>query len=154
MQYFKKVISDLDIRLPNDIIRKKVIDSGAVKDGSIKIESTQPAQPIIPNYTLFFENDIPLPSTSYKGSHKFEVKPYDEYFQIYSDLAKGQNLDKNSEYQENAISNSTIAYVGQPEWIRYDKTIGIKIGINRPTLGCKIVKIKEIINKIGTTSVK
>jgi hypothetical protein len=127
IEYFQKVISDLDIRLPNEVIRKKIKSSGVNNDKKVEIETDDKAAPAIPQYNLFFENDIPLPSNRYKVK-TFTVDPYDKYFQIYTDLANGVNIGKNSEYQEEAAWGNTYGSgLADKDWIRYDKTIGNKM---------------------------
>ena len=123
IEYFQKVISDLDIRLPNEKIRKNIQSSGINNDTRVEIETDDEEAPAIPQFNLFFENDIPLPSSSYK-TKTFTVEPYDTYFGIYSDLARGININKNSEYQEVAVGGSSVI---NKSWIRYDKTIGEKM---------------------------
>jgi hypothetical protein len=127
IEYFQKVIEDLDIRLPNEVIRKKVKSAGVNNDKTIEIETDDVAAPAIPQFNLFFENDIPLPSNRYKVK-TFTVESYDKYFQIYTDLANGVNIDKNSEYQEEAAWGNTYGSgLQDKQWIRYDKTIGNKM---------------------------
>jgi hypothetical protein len=124
IEYFQKVIEDLDIRLPNEVIRSKVRSSGVNNDKRVEIETDDEEAPSIPQFNLFFENDIPLPKKSYKVK-PFTVEPYDVYFQTYTDLANGINIDKNSEYQEEEVYGSTKASnLANKQWIRYDKTIG------------------------------
>jgi len=126
IEYFKKVISDLDVRLPNDTLRKKIFDGDAAKDSTVKIDSTTETQPFIPNFRLFFENDIPLPSTSYtKTGTSFVVEPYDVYFETYRKLSEGIELSQNSEYKEEAIRLNYTS--NSKSWIRYDRTIGKKM---------------------------
>lgn len=127
IEYFQKVIEDLDVRLPNETIRKKIKSSGNNNDKRVEIETEDKAAPSIPQFNLFFENDIPLPKKSYKAK-TFTVEPYDTYFQIYTDLANGINIDKNSEYQEEAaVGNTSGSGLQNKNWIRYDKTIGNKM---------------------------
>ena len=126
IEYFKKVISDLDIRLPNDKIRSKVESSGSFQQEGVKIET--PRLQIVPltKFDLFFENDIPLPKDSYKNPlTPFNVAGYDTYYNIYANLARGKNLNQNSEFQELAVGgNSGLSESGRTNWIRYDYTIG------------------------------
>jgi hypothetical protein len=127
IEYFQKVIEDLDIRLPNEVIRKKVKSSGVTNDKKVEIETDDEEAPAIPQFNLFFENDIPLPKKSYKAK-PFTVEPYDTYFQIYTDLARGININKNSEYQEEAaVGNTSGSGLQDKQWIRYDRTIGDKM---------------------------
>jgi hypothetical protein len=124
IEYFKKVIADLDIRLPNDKIRSKVESSGSFQQEGVKIET--PAFEIVSpgKFNLFFENDIPLPKSSYKNKPSdFKVDGYNVYYDTYSNLAMGKDLDKNSEYQEATIGGNLDSTA---QFIRYDYTLGVK----------------------------
>ena len=129
IEYFKKVISDLDIRLPNDKIRSKVESSGSFQQEGIKIETPRLQKKILTEFDLFFENDIPLPKNSYKNNPaNFHVDGYDKYYDIYAGMARGEEafISQNSEFQEVAIGgNSNLTASARQDWIRYDRTLGV-----------------------------
>ena len=127
IEYFKKVISDLDVRLPNDKIRKSVESSGSFQSTAIDIEGTEVETPIVLKYNLFFENDIPLRKYNDKT---FEVKSYNEYFKVYRELAQINDTTDPS-YQQNhryerAKAGGSPVIAKEENWIRYDQTIGSK----------------------------
>ena len=128
IEYFKKVISDLDVRLPNEKIRESVESSGSFKSTSIEIESNELERPIIPEYTLFFENDIPV--RNYSGSEDFSVDPYNEYFEIYKGLASISDttdpIYKENHRYKRAEAGGSAVVPKEEFWVRYDKTIGNK----------------------------
>ena len=126
IEYFKKVIADLDVRLPNDKIRSKVESSGSFQQESIKIETPSLQTIINGTFNLFFENDIPLSKDKYKKNPKdFKVDGYDVYFQTYEALASGKGLDKTSEHKEEEVSGNNLSESGSRGWIRYDYTLGV-----------------------------
>ena len=125
IEYFRKVISDLDIRLPNEKIRTKVESSGSFQQEGVKIET--PRLETIKNteFNLFFENDIPIQKNSYKNPDNFVVDKYSDYYEIYDSLARGTKLDQNSEFKEVAVGGrSNLSVEERKAWIRYDYTIG------------------------------
>ncbi len=125
IEYFKKVISDLDIRLPNEKIRTKVESSGSFKQEGITIETPKLETQKITQFNLFFENDIPIQKNSYKNQANFVVDKYSDYYDIYQNLARGQKLDQNSEFKEVAVGGgSNLDPSERLAWIRYDYTIG------------------------------
>jgi hypothetical protein len=124
IEYFRNVISDLDVRLPNEKIRNKVESSGSFQQEGIKLET--PRLETLPQteFNLFFENDIPIPKNSYKNPKEFTVDSYNKYFEVYSDLANAKNLNQNSEYKEALVSGKSLPISAVNGWIRYDFTIG------------------------------
>ena len=122
IEYFKKVIGDLDIRLPNTKIREKVQSSGSSQERTVKIETQKKEAPTRPKVNLFFENDVPLGASRYtKKPTDFNVKSYEDYYGVYSNLAKGQNLNQNVEYVANQIGGEALTYA---EYIHYENTLG------------------------------
>ena len=128
IEYFKKVISDLDVRLPNEKIRKSVENSGSFKSTSIDIESDSKEDPEIPEFNLFFENDIPL--RNYNNDSDYAIETFGTYFEIYKGLASINNTDdpiykENHRYKREEAGGSDVI-PAEEFWVRYDKTIGTK----------------------------
>jgi hypothetical protein len=127
IEYFKKVIADLDVRLPNEKIRGSVESSGSFRSRTVQIESTENIEPVIPEFNLFFENDIPLKNYN---PETFKIEPFNTYFETYRELASltdetDPRAKENHKYKKAKLSGEPINQ-NEAGWIRYDKTIGTK----------------------------
>jgi hypothetical protein len=135
IDYFKKIIADLDISKPNGLIKpklEKVYDNRQPEgDQNFDINVELPKS-LIKEHSLFFENDVPLrpddfnknldPSKIYDTG---KIEAYDILFERYLKLTKDSEISNNVEDTKNLYKAAI-----DPEWIRYDYTIGNKSDAN------------------------
>jgi hypothetical protein len=96
IDYFKKVISGLDLKTPNEQVKTRLVQASVFKQpDDIKADDTNSTVPTFPydGYGLFFENDVPLRRDFNK---KFDplydqgiIQPFDAYFEKYKSLVNG-----------------------------------------------------------------
>jgi hypothetical protein len=133
IDYFKKIIGDLDLSKSNATLKpklEKVYDNRQPEgDQNFDINIELPKS-LINNHSLFFENDVPLTPDNFnkKNSPIYDtgkIESYDILFEKYLGLAKGVDTTNNVEAIKNGYKNAI-----DPEWIKYDLTIGNKAGTN------------------------
>jgi hypothetical protein len=137
IDYFKKIIGDLDLTKSNEILKPKLEKTITYKktddDQNLDVNLEKPKS-LINNHNLFFENDVPLnpndftknannPSAIYDTG---KIESYDILFNRYLELTKGIDLGKNVETTKNNYRSVDI----DPELIKYDYTIGNKSAEN------------------------
>lgn len=124
IDYFKKVISGLDLRLPNSELKPKVEQSDVFKQpDNAKVDDTNIIIPKYPydGYGLFFENDVPLRKDFNKKNDPLYdtgiVQPFNLYFQRYINLANGAK--NNVEVIKRDFYGANI----DPNFIDYNSTL-------------------------------
>lgn len=127
ISYFKKVIGDLDLTKPNPTIRKQgvqaeiSVDTTAVKSD---INDKVPTSVLNYNYSLFFENDVPLNPTVFTKNDSYQpyrtgtVEPFNIYFEKYKSLVTDFSINNVEEAKDNAIEAKN--------WMKYQYTLGKK----------------------------
>jgi hypothetical protein len=137
IDYFKKVIGDLDLTKSNERLKprfeKIVVWKQPEDDQSLDINAELPKS-LINGHNLFFENDVPLRPENFAGNKNNpaaiydtgKIESYDILFKRYYELAKGIDTTKNAEATKNKYRSTDI----NPEWIKYDYTIGNKSAEN------------------------
>ena len=125
IDYFKKVISGLDLRTPNGEIKTKLVQGSVFKQpDDVKGDETNITLPVFnaQGFGLFFENDVPLRKTLNKKKHPLYdqgiVQPFDAYFERYKQLANGSTSD-NVEVTKEAHYGVPI----NPEFVNYKSTL-------------------------------
>ena len=127
IDYFKKVIAGLNMKTPNEPIKKKIEKITVTKQpDTIKVDSTNDQAlpvPSINGRALFFENDVPLPTDTYKAKTTIYdtgvVEKYSLYFDQYQKLNNGTLTGADSVEKVKRFPGSI-----SDTWIRYNKTIG------------------------------
>ncbi len=133
IDYFKKVIGDLDLTKPNESFKprleKVIVYKQPEGDQNVDINYEKPKS-LINGHNLFFENDVPLRPEIFKNNANNpsavydtgKIESYEILFERYVGLNKGQDRSKNAETTKNTYRSTDI----DPEWINYDYTIGDK----------------------------
>jgi len=133
IEYFKKVIGNLDISKNNAVIKPKVEQSATNRqpgvERAIDINKEKPISRIN-GYNLFFENDVPLRPEIFKEnkSQIYDtgiIQPFDVLMKQYYTISNS-NTDPNSignvEFVKNEYKNKSF----DPSVIRYQFTLGDK----------------------------
>lgn len=134
IDYFKKIIGGLDLSKSNSTLKprlEKVYDNRQPEgDQNFDINIELPKS-LIDGHSLFFENDVPLiPDTFNENNSPIydtgKIESYDILFEKYLSLAKGVDTNNNVETVKGIYYKKAI----EPEWIKYDFTIGNKSWTN------------------------
>jgi hypothetical protein len=129
IDYFKKVIGDLDLTKSNEKLKprfEKIITYKQPEgEQTITIDREKPKS-LINGDCLFFENDVPLRPNDYdkKTSPIYDtgkIESFDILFKRYYELTKGLDTANNAEATKNKYKSSGII---PPEWMRYNYTVG------------------------------
>jgi hypothetical protein len=127
IDYFKKVIADLDLTKTNEQIKPKVENVSVTRqpgvDQNLDINAEKPKS-LINGKNLFFENDVPLNPNDFNKNNTIydtgKIESYDVLYNQYHKLVRGIDITNNAE----ATKNNYRSVDMDPDWVRYDYTIG------------------------------
>ena len=133
IDYFKKVIAGLNVKIPNEAIKKKIEKITVTKQPeTIKVDSTNDQAVPVPSIngrSLFFENDVPLPIDNYNKKDSLyntgRIEKFSLYFKQYTDLSNGTLTGSDSVEKVKVFPGSV-----SDAWIRYTQTIGSRSAEN------------------------
>lgn len=125
IDYFKTVLGEIPKNKNNELIRSDLAKVDGIDTGqSLQSDNTSIVVPTsnINNYSLFFENDVPLNPTTFNKSYTLYdegiIKGFDEYFEQYRELNQydgAQNVNH---------TKLKYGYAVSPDKILYKNTIG------------------------------
>jgi hypothetical protein len=134
IDYFKKVLADLDLTNPNEQVKKnieQVVTWKQPQPTQTNVVTVTAPTSTIANFGLFFENDVPLDPVKYdkKFSPIYDsgkMESYDILFKNYYNLTKNINQSNNVEAIKAKYSTSATS----ASLVRYDYTLGVNSNTN------------------------
>lgn len=127
IDYFKRVLADVNLSTPNDRLKQKLEQASPVKNSqqaNISDINVSVPKSKINGYNLFFENDVPLDPGVYNQESSVyntgKIESFDKLFEQYKKLAITQGLTDNADAAKNLVRSDDI----DPELIDYYTTIG------------------------------
>jgi outer membrane protein OmpA-like peptidoglycan-associated protein len=127
IDYFKTVISGLDLSKSNEILKSRAEQTQVNKqpeNTNLADVNRAVPQSKINGHNLFFENDIPLNTKRFNSKKNIIydtgfVESFDDYFDQYEKLAFGINTTNAETIKNEYRQNDT-----NPSFIKYDYTLG------------------------------
>ena len=113
IDYFQQVIAGIQPTKPNSEIKEKMEQSDAKTPTVVPNKTNTVETKTINKVSLFFENDVPI------VNEDANVKPYDQYFNVYKNLNAGVTGTTNSEDIKGDPYNFS-----KNGFITYDQVIG------------------------------